>query len=349
MKETVATEPVLAFFYQVVGGFIDGVGTNAVRIGSTIDGENIQSTDVTALEWDQGKEIVDSYGDPVFSYLPNGNWTLTSWSTQDDPRGAGAMLYWEGVCPVVDDDEVVAFTPSSDSGCETTKTLQIGKTSQVFAQGEDTYVFHSTLTGIHLAHLSDATHAATELEEMCVLPEAVEDIEDLGWGESTPIVAPSDTLVSDSAMAQRADGTWVLFYKGIEKDNECEEQGGLCELCARAIYRMTSEDLVNWSEPEQVMTQASVPEATQTSDGTVWLYYQDFSSVCESQNLQSASTIPISGIHEVGSTFKMSSPIQIEFLDEEFETNKKIHYATNGNPIFLPNAEAQDAFEACLE
>ncbi len=343
-----ASEPEIAFFYQIVGAFQNGIGTNATLIGHTADGKKVESYDATALEWDQGPDIVDSYGDPTFSRLPDGTWTLTSWTTNDDPRGSGAMMYWEGECPLVDDSEVIAINPSSAAGCEKSNKLQLGKTSQVFAAYGGTFVFHSTLTGLHLAHLSDATHDVTDLDTMCVLPEAVDTIRDLDWGESTPVPAPDDLLMSDSAIAQRADGTWVLFIKGIEKDSGCTERGGLCELCARGIYRTTSDDLVNWSEWERVVSQASVPEATQTTDGTVWLYYQDFSDTCDADNLQLANISPISGVHETGATYKMSTPVRVNFVDEAFQTNKQMHYATNGNPIFLPDLDAQEALEACV-
>jgi len=274
---------------------------------------------------------------------------MTSWTTTDDPRGSGAMMYWEGECPMVDDEEVIAINPSNAPGCKDVRFLQIGKTSQVFTVDNDRYVFHASMGGLYLAHLASETQEATELSQMCVLSDTAEGLEDLGWGESMPVIVSEDLLVSDSAIARRTDGTWVLFMKGIPKDSGCEEQGGLCELCARGIYRTTSDDLVNWSELERVVSQASVPEATQTVDGTVWLYYQDFSDTCEAQKIQLANIAPISGVYEMGSSHKMSTSVQVEFSDEAFETNKNIHYATNGNPVMLPDTQAQEDFEACFE
>lgn len=340
----------LAFFYQIVGAFQNGVGINKVQVGSMASSDQVvQSYDMVTLDWEQGPDLVDSYGDPVFSRLPNGNWTLTSWTTPDDPRGAGAMLYWEGACPIIDDTEVVAFTPSNATGCEAERVLQIGKTSQVFGADGGTYVFHSTRSGVHLAHLSDDLHMANQLEEMCVLSEPIENLEELAWGDSMPVVTSTDLLLSDTAMAQRQDGTWVLFVKGIEQNNDCQGAGGLCELCARGIYRTTSQDLVHWTELEKVVSQASVPEATQTTAGTVWLYYQDFSDVCSTENLQLSNIAPISGVYEIEQSYQMSSPVRVNFVDEEFETNDSLHYATNGNPVMLPDQAAQDALEACLE
>jgi hypothetical protein len=341
--------PALTFFYQTVGPFINGVGKNEVYIGSTSDGVKVDSYGVAALGWEQGPAITDSYGDPVISRLPNGKWTLTSWTTQDDPRGAGAMLYHEADCPIIDDANVTAINPSWASGCVDARVLQIGKTSQVFAVGDDTYVFHTVDTYVHLAHLSDANHSATELSKMCVLPTPVETIADLTWGESTPIITSDDLLLSDTAIAQRADGTWVLFVKGIEKNSSCKAGSGLCELCARSIYRTTSSDLIHWSELAEVVTQASVPEATQTVDGQVWLYWQDFSNACATQDQQLAAIAPISGAYETDQDYTLSQPQQVSFPDEAFETDNSIHYATNGNPVMLPDAAAQAALEACVQ
>lgn len=344
-----ADQPRLAFFYQVVGLFENGVGKNSVQVGSTTDGQEIQSHEVTALDWEQGQSITDSYGDPVFSYLPNGTWTFTSWTSKEDPRGSEAMLYWEGSCPVVNDADVIVFHPSTDEGCESTQTLQVGKTSQVFSVNGGTYVFHSTLSGLHLAKLSDQNQSALNLENLCLLPESVTQFEDLDWGESTLLFSNDEIFFSDSAIAQRADGTWVLFIKGIEKESSCDTLRGLCELCARGIYRTTSQDLITWTPLERVVDQASVPEATQAADGTVWLYYQDFSNTCAAQNLQLASIAPISGVYETANSYELSSSTQVKFVDEDFQTNQKLHYATNGNPVMLPDASAQAAFEACLK
>ena len=72
-------------------------------------------------------------------------------------------------------------------------------------------------------------------------------------------VAPG-LLLSDTAIARRRDGTWVLFVKGIASSVGCSG-GGLCELCARAIYRTTSRDLMTWSALEKMAEPASVPDA----------------------------------------------------------------------------------------
>lgn len=351
-NQQVVTAPALAFFYQTVGKIVDGTGINTVQVGRTTDGVTIDSFDATALDWEQGPAVATAYGDPVFSYLPNGSWSVTSWTTPDDPRGGGAILYHESGCPVVDDTNVIAINPSTAAGCTTVGNLQIGKTSQVFGVDGDTYLFHTTSamlsSAVHLAHLSDTNNQATALTEMCVLPTAVNSLTELGWGESTPVVTSDSLLLSDTAIAQRADGTWVLFIKGIPRDNGCEQNRGLCELCARSIYRTTSSDLINWSELEVVAEQASVPEATQTVDGTVWLYWQDFSDACAAQDQQLANIAPIASAYELDQSYELSSPVRITISDEAFEQDKTLHYATNGNPVMLPDG-GDAGFTACFE
>jgi len=334
----------MAFFYQTVGEFVNGVGENAVLIGSTADGATIGSYDQTALAWEQGLKKTTGYGDPVFSH-PGDSWTLTSWSTNEDPRGAGAMLYYESSCPFVDDDAVIALNPSTAEGCQEARSMQVGKTSQVFEAEGGTYVFHSIDAKVYLAHLSDKEQSAMDLESLCVLEEPVEDLADLEYGETTLVVSDDDLLLSDSAMGKRADGTWVLFVKAIEKTNDCEK-GSLCELCGRAIYRATSSDLTHWSELEKIVSQASVPEAASV-DGTVYLYWQDFSNACDAGDLNLANRAHISFSYELLDSYEFAEKESVTFVDEAFETNEK-HYATNGNPVAL-DEEGFASLEECFE
>ncbi len=349
--EAPSLESPVAFLYQYVGMMQNGMGKNGIRIGTTENGSTIDSSTTDALAWSVGGDIKYTYGDPVFSYLQNGMWGMTSWTAKSDPRGANFLLYHEASCPTVNDADVIAIGPSSATGCVAGSNITGGKTSQIFAVGKDEYVFHMIGGEIYLAHLSDKTHRPTDLDSMCVLEETVSDIDDLDWGSSTKVLAKADIdglLLSDTAMGKRADGTWVLFVKGIESDNGCKPNT-TCELCARGIYRTTSTDLINWSSLEKVVTHASVPEATTMPDGTVWVYWQDFSAVCEADDQKLASRAPISGAYEEADTYDLSEPITLEFPDEDFETSSKFHYATNANPVALPNDAAYEKLEACLE
>ena len=107
--------------------------------------------------------------------------------------------------------------------------------------------------------------------------------------------------------------------------------------------------MISWSALEEVVEEASVPEAYTNVDGTVWLYHQDFSDACAADDINLALIAPIAGRYEEEETFDLSDPIRVEFPDEAFQTNSKMHYATNGNPVTLPDEEAIEALEACIE
>ena len=349
---TSSVDDTIAFFYQTVGKFVNGTGNNTVEAGSTVDGISVSSYGVTTLDWNIGKNEQYHYGDPVMSRLSDGNWAMTAWSGQRDPRGAAFLLYHEASCPVVNDADVIAVGPSTAAGCKQVRGIDMAKTSQVFEGPDGNYVFHMIGGEIYLAHLSDASHSAMDLESMCILPSPVSTMSSLEYGESTLVIGAADSenmLLSDTAIARRSDGTWVMFVKGIKKDSGCTAGGSICELCARNIYRTTSTDLLNWSPLEVVVEQASVPEATTMPDGTVWLYWQDFDDACAAQDQIVAGIAPITAAYELPDTFELSEPEHIRIPDEKFETNKKIHYATNGNPVSLPNSEALAAYEACMK
>ncbi len=342
----------IAFFYQFVGKPAeDGSAQNAIRMGTSTDGFTVKSVDADALVFNLGRSFTESYGDPVFSRLASGSWAMTGWTGADDTRGPGSLLYHESVCPAVRDADVKVIKASSADGCRQTSGITLGKTSQVFDVAGSNYLIHSIEGDVHLSKLSDASHTTKDMESLCVLPTAVNTLADLQLGESTPIINDEDTdslFMSDTAIAQRKDDTWVLFIKAISSSNTCTAQG-LCELCGRSIYRTTSTDLLTWSPLEKVVSQASVPEATTMPDGSVWLYWQDFSQACAAESEPIAAIAPISAAYEMPDTHTLSEPVMLRFTDEAFETDAEIHYATNANPILLPNDEARTAYEACFE
>lgn len=341
----------IAFFYQTVGQFVNGLGTNTVQIGKSTDAVEVHSYDETAVDWMQGMEQLNVYGDPVFSRLSDNSWIMTARSGAEDPRGANVLLYHEASCPMVNDNAVIAIGPSSAEGCKKARALVMGKTSQVFSDAGKNFIFTMIGGEIYLLYLSDAENTVDTLGSVCVVERPVNELTELAPGEATAVSIDGESnklLLSDTAIAKRRDGTWVLFVKGIEKSNGCQS-GTLCELCSRSIYRATSTDLIHWSELEKVVEQGSIPEASITVDGTVMLYWQDFSNACSADNLQLAAIAPISTAYEQTGTFDFSTPQQVHFADEEFETNDTVHYATNGNPVFLPNAQAQADLEACFQ
>jgi hypothetical protein len=250
----------------------------------------------------------------------------------------------------VEDAAVTVIAPSDEVGCQHANALTIGKSSQIFSAEGGDYIFHSINGGVYLAHMSDAERSATALRSMCVLEQPATQLADLDYGESMQVIdgRAAGLLLSDTAIARRSDGTWVLFVKGIRSSNTCSPAGSLCELCSRAIYRATSSDLVTWSALEQVVEQASVPEAVSTADGEVWLYWQDFSQACAEQDQMLAAVAPISGASEEGENFSLSETVTVRFADEAFQSDASLHFATNANPVALMSEEDRAALSACV-
>jgi hypothetical protein len=341
-----AAAPGNAFFYQDVG--LGGI--NSVRVGFTTDGRVVQSYGANLMSWQALRGQTMIYGDAVISRLSNGRWVMTAGTGVDDPRGAAGIMYHESQCPTVVDAAVKVWNPSRAATCDATvPTATAAKVSQVFEVGGAAHLFTATAGRIYIAKIADATHPASDLTSICFRRTPVTSIADLPWGEATAVIdsrLTGNLFVSDVAIARRRDGTWVLFAKGIALPAGCQS-GQLCELCARAIYRTTSSDLMTWSALEKVVERASVPDAGVDSDGNVRLYWQNFAPACDAQNLQLAARAPITGsVEQANAT--LSTPANVTLQGEAFETNTQLHYATNGNPVLLPDAAAKTAFDACF-
>jgi hypothetical protein len=97
----------------------------------------------------------------------------------------------------------------------------------------------------------------------------------------------------------------------------------------------------------KLVDKASVPEAVNYPDGSLWLYWQTFTPACEAQDLMVAGRAPISGAFEQADG-TLSSVSTVSIPKEAFEADTTKHYATNGNPVALPSTEAKAAFDACF-
>jgi hypothetical protein len=339
-----ATGGSMAFFYQDVAP-----GGNSVKAGSTADGRVIDTTGISFLNWQPVGRITTSFGDPVFSRLANGRWAMTAGTGVEDPRGGDALMYYESTCPRVDEAAIKVLLPSTSAACAPARGMLIGKTSETFSLDGAQYVFSTSESGVRLIKLADATKAATDLTSICLRPAAPRAVSEMSPGEATVVIAPasaSGLRLSDTAMARRRDGTWVLFVKGYPSTATCVS-GSVCELCARSIYRTTSRDLLTWSTLEKMVDQASVPEASTFPDGSVALYWQSFQETCIAQDVSVAARAPIRMAFETA-TGALGTPVAITFPREAFETNKNLHYPTNANPILLPDSAAATALNACL-
>lgn len=337
-----AADATSAFLFQRVSP-----AATAVRAGTTTDGLVVTSSGKDVLSVMVPK--MDSYGDPTISRLSNGRWATTAWTGAEDSRGGGNLLYNESSCPAMVDSNAKAITASSAAGCNAGGRLASGKTSQIFDVDGSNYVITSAGGTLTLVRLTDATRSAADLSSICVLSTPVTSFSSLKWGEGTKVFTSGQTtglLMSDSGIARRADGTWVLFVKGISATSGCAATS-LCELCARNIYRSTSTDLITWSALEKVAGQASVPDAVTYPDGKVWLYHQDFGPTCTAEDLKLAERAPILGLYETAD-LSMSASVAVTFPGEDFTTDTKLHFPTNGNPVNLPDAAARASYEACM-
>ncbi len=332
----------MAFFYQTVGN-----EDNAVMAGSTLDGFEIDSAGFTSIAW-EGPMVADNrYSDPVVSRMPDGTWTVTSRSAPTDSHGAHLLMYSENSCPEfpeIDDPNIHYLSALEGSECITQTRTLMAKTSQVFEADGEWYVFHAVESELWLAHLGNAEQRPTELAGLCFVDN--DELPAVGQTERIYSDQAEGWLISDAAISRRTDGTWVLFIKGIE-DGLCDTNGGLCELCGRQIFRTTSEDLVEWTALESVMTQASIPESTVDADGRVWLYWQDFTPACDAQDLFLANRAPISGAYE-DAVGDLTSEGFVSFPEETFERDTNQHYATNSNPVRVPG-EAWADFLECVD
>jgi hypothetical protein len=325
-------------------------GINSVRAGYTTDGRVVQAYGANLMSWQALRAQAMIYGDAVMSRLANGRWVMTAGTGVDDPRGAAGLMYHEAQCPQVVDAAVKVLNPSREATCDATvPTATAAKVSQVFEVDGGRYLFTAAKGRVYIVKLSDATHAATDLQSICFLGTPVARIADLAWGQAAAVIDSSlagSLFLSDAAVARRRDGTWALFLKGIALPPGCQS-GQLCELCARSIYRTTSQTLLTWSALEKVVDQASVPDAGVDPEGNVRLYWQNFAPACAAQNLQLAARAPITTAAEQ-SNFSLSTPVNTTYPAEAFETNTQLHYPTNGNPVLLPDAAAKTAFDACF-
>ena len=339
-----AAAPGVAFFYQDVNA-----GFNTVRVGFSSDMHTVTPYNAQVLQWQVINGSTRIYADPVMSRLSNGRWAMMASSAPGDARGTSNLLYHEASCPQVQDAAVHVIRRSTAAGCVGQGPLVGAKPSQVFEANGSNYAFMMIDAKVHLMRLSDATRSANDLTTLCVRQSRAANLEALGWGEATVVIdetAAAGLLLSDTGIARRTDGTWTLFVKGIPATTSCA-QASLCELCARGLYRTVSTNLVSFGTPGRVRDIASVPDSSIGPDGVVWAYWQSFREACTSNDINMAARAHILTARDVP-LFDLDFGFAVTFTGEDFETNTALHYPTNGNPVFLPDAAAKTAFDTCF-
>ena len=98
----------------------------------------------------------------------------------------------------------------------------------------------------------------------------------------------------------------------------------------------------------RMISKASVPDTSTMADGTVWVYWGDFTAVCSTSDLKLAERAPMQSAYETPD-FTLSTPTPVSFPKEPFEKDTSLHYPTNGNPVALPDNAAKTALDGCLK
>lgn len=341
-------------FYQIVGIYDDAVleDLNGIRSGITNDGILIHTPSDYWVAWnpfgareDDPESTLPQMEDPVFSQTSDGRFHLTA-SAGRTTTEQGNITTGSAQCPLIKEVQ----TLSADECDETTQPLAIGKRSTIFeTNGNRHIIFQGHKQEIKIANLGPADGSALPTS-ICSTQTRVDTIDELKPGQFSSIElanAGTNLVFSDMAIAQRTNNEWVLFAKGIRQEQiQATKTGDLIEECERGIYRLTSNDLLTWTAPEQVLTSVSLPETYTDASGRVWLYWMDFSQACEngSKNFNRA---PIMTAWE-NNDFTLADPVQVRFADELFESEEQLHYATNANPINLTEQQLGQ-YQGCLQ
>lgn len=344
----------MVLFYQYVDYYTSPYTVNVLRSSRTSDGINLRSdqgTDEFWLAFETMSYADTEMNDPVFSQRADGTWDLMA-------HDVDGFFRWDegGTCPYQGNDTgldlvgVAAATPPDRDAS------MIGKLSTPAIDVDGTYFLHATEHDeIALFRLDDGTWMAATDDAVEVAPPSISAASDLNTAESVVVIEATDFPTSggyrleplDVTVAQRYDGDWVMYFKGIYEDDAAAYGGTPSEVCYRDIYRAVSSDLISWSiTTTPVVSKASVPEAYTDQSGRVWLYYQDFSNVDDCGGALPAERAPITARWEQDD-YALSAP-QTVIFDEDFQLDTGLHYATNPTPVLLPTNTAIGDFEACL-
>lgn len=126
------------------------------------------------------------------------------------------------------------------------------------------------------------------------------------------------SLVADPTVAQRSDGTYVMYFKGTEGIAKSPYE--------HLLYRATSEDGLQWTaEEEMLIPHVSVPGAYTDESGTVWVYYLNFEEwPNERESVWATYELPDGSLAEPGLvTF---TPTMETYL-----------WANDPDPVLVPN------------
>ncbi len=127
-------------------------------------------------------------------------------------------------------------------------------------------------------------------------------------------------LAADPTVAERADGTYVMYFKAILYNESGDTP------YYHHIYRAVSEDGLTWEhENELLIKHASVPAVYVDATSRVWIYYLDFA------NNWPENTEEIWVTYEE-EDYSLAEPQKVIFIPEI----PSGYWTNNPSPVFLP-------------
>lgn len=177
------------------------------------------------------------------------------WLTSDDMADPTAAVNENGTWVVASGTGTGSLRVASTQSCPTPSSFPEvfrngGGIPDIIPVGDGFRVYYSGDGGIHSAFSEDGTTF----------------VDESGLRLAPPF---NLNLVADPAVTQRADGTYVMYFKATKNIEKTPYN--------HLLYRATSEDGLTWAPENTVLIEhIGVPGVYTDASGTVWIYYLNF-------------------------------------------------------------------------
>ena len=178
-----------------------------------------------------------------------------NWLTSDDMSDPAISVNDKGVWVVASGSGTGSLRIASSQGCPSFPSFPEvfkngGGIPDVVPFGDGFRIYYTNDRGIYSAYSADGK-SFTDEGRIMSLPSGM-------------------SLVADPAVTQRADGTYVMYFKATTGIDDRTPYSHM-------IYRATSDDGLDWKvEDKKLIEHASVPATYTDANGRVWIYYLDF-------------------------------------------------------------------------